>query len=472
MKLFNTLFRCTLDKKIPTYCCFRAFSKMTAKELSPPGQLPLIGVCQLTCTSDKGKNFQICEDLVKRAKMKGAQMVFLPEAADFIGESKKQSNELSESIDGEMINRYKQLAEDQDIWISVGSFHQKDPAGDSNRVHNTQVIIDSGGNIQETYSKTHLFDLDIKGKVRLCESDYTVPGDRIVPPVTTPVGKVGLAICYDLRFPELSLLLAQQGAEIITYPSAFTQTTGMAHWEVLLRSRAIETQTYVVAAAQTGKHNDKRSSYGHAMIIDPWGTVIAQCHEGTDVCVAEIDISYLRKVRQEMPVWSHRRHDLYGHIQAYTRGHIDSQEYYQFGQYRVKSSQVFYRSALCIAFVNIKPILPGHVLVAPLRVTERFDDLTHAEISDMWSTVQIISKAIEKHYNGTSRTIAIQDGKDAGQTVMHVHAHILPRKHGDLPENDDIYKELEHHDKNMKKSEMRSEEDMKNEADILRTLFN
>ncbi|KAJ8302149.1 hypothetical protein KUTeg_021136 [Tegillarca granosa] len=319
MKLFNTLFRCTLDKKIPTYCCFRAFSKMTAKELSPPGQLPLIG------------------------------MVFLPEAADFIGESKKQSNELSESIDGEMINRYKQLAKDQDIWISVGSFHQKDPAGDSNRVHNTQVIIDSGGNIQETYSKTHLFDLDIKGKVRLCESDYTVPGDRIVPPVTTPVGKVGLAIvsfmlfekslwnrsiwsynnCYDLRFPELSLLLSQQGAEIITYPSAFTQTTGMAHWE-----------TYVVAAAQTGKHNDKRSSYGHAMIIDPWGTVIAQCHEGTDVCVAEIDISYLRK---------------------------------------------------------------------------------------------IISKAIEKHYNGTSRTIAIQDGKDAGQTVM-----------------------LEHHDKNMKKSEMRS----------------
>ncbi|XP_071960916.1 deaminated glutathione amidase-like isoform X2 [Antedon mediterranea] len=120
--------------------------------------------------------------------------------------------------------------------------------------------------------------------------------------------------CYDMRFPELSIALTKRGADILTFPSAFTQTTGMAHWEVLLRSRAIENQCYVAAAAQTGKHNEKRTSYGHAMIVDPWGTILACCREGADVCVANVDHDYIQQVRKRMPVWEHRRHDIYGTV--------------------------------------------------------------------------------------------------------------------------------------------------------------
>ncbi|KAK6052185.1 hypothetical protein COOONC_10309 [Cooperia oncophora] len=143
------------------------------------------------------------------------------------------------------------------------------------------------------------------------ESEFSKGGDRMVPPVDTPVGRLGLSICYDLRFPELALYNRYKGAEILSYPSSFTLNTGLAHWEPLLRSRAIETQCYVVAAAQTGKHNEKRSSYGHSMVIDPWGAVIAQCSERIDMCFAEIDLSYVDELRKMQPVFAHRRSDLY-----------------------------------------------------------------------------------------------------------------------------------------------------------------
>lgn len=456
-----------------TYSCYKHLSSMSAIDVKTIEQSnPVIGVCQLTCTADKDRNFQISKALIQRAQTKGAKMVFLPEAVDYIGESKQQSIEMAEDLNGTTISKYRDLAKQLGIWLSIGGFHQK--VKDEKKVLNTHVIIDDSGEIKSTYSKTHLFDLDIPGKVRLCESDYTVPGDAMVSPIVTPVGRVGLTICYDLRFPEMSTALAKQGAEILTYPSAFTVPTGMAHWEVLLRSRAIETQCYVVAAAQTGKHNEKRQSYGHAMIIDPWGAVIAQCREGTDVCVAEVDLSYLQSVRSNMPVWEHRRPDLYGEIQNLSKSTscvIDSQKNYQFGYLSIKSTQVFYRSKLSYAFVNIKPVLPGHVLVASLRPVERFCDLTPSEIADIFTVVQTVSAAVQKHFLSTSQTVAIQDGKEAGQTIKHVHVHILPRKEGDIPKNDDIYHELERHDKNMQESDKRSEEEMENEASQLRQYF-
>ncbi|CAC5404188.1 NIT1 [Mytilus coruscus] len=416
-------------------------SSIDASYLEQPN--PIIGVCQLTCTVDKDKNFQISRNLIEKAKNKGAKVIFLPEAVDYIGESKQQSIDMAEDLNDITISKYQDLAKQLGVWISVGGFHQK--VKDEKRVLNTHVMIDNTGEIKSTYNKTHLFDLDIPGKVRLCESDYTVPGDTMVSPVETPVGKVGLSICYDLRFPEMSTALAKEGADILTYPSAFTVPTGMAHWEVLLRSRAIETQCYVVAAAQTGKHNEKRQSYGHAMVVDPWGTVIAQCREGTDVCVAEIDLSYLKSVRANMPIWSHRRPDLYGEIQNLSKStgcSVDNEEKYQFGHF------------------------------ASLRPAERLCDLSPTEISDLFNTVQTVSNVIKKHFNGTSLTVAVQDGKDAGQTVMHVHVHILPRREQDIPNNDDIYHELEKHDKVMLQSDMRSEEEMEKESSELRKYFN
>ncbi|KAM4690762.1 deaminated glutathione amidase [Rhinophrynus dorsalis] len=287
----------------------------------PDPPKPLIAVCQLTSVSDKEKNFSTCSDLIKEAASRRACMVFLPEAFDYIGSSTEETLCLAETLEGDIIQRYTNLARECGVWLSLGGFHEKGPNWENDRrISNSHVLLDEAGHIVSVYRKTHLFDVDLRSGVSLKESNFTIPGAEIIPPVSTPAGKVGLGVCYDLRFPEMSLALAQEGAEILTYPSAFTLTTGLAHWEVLLRARAIENQCYVVAAAQTGSHNQKRTSYGHAMVVDPWGTVIAQCQEGTGLCYAETNLPYLNGIRQEMPVWGHRRPDLYGKIKVKTLG--------------------------------------------------------------------------------------------------------------------------------------------------------
>ncbi|XP_077983209.1 deaminated glutathione amidase-like [Glandiceps talaboti] len=287
-------------------------SKMTAILSS---RRSTIAVCQLNCKADKEANLQTCSELITAAKQKGAKMTFLPEAFDYIADNREKSIAMAEPLDGHVVQTMKSLARQHDMWLSLGGMHRKVDE-ETKRVYNSHIVVSNNGDIVAVYNKTHLFDVDIKGHVRLKESDFTIPGDAIVPPVNTPVGKVGLATCYDLRFPEMSLALAEQGAEILTYPSAFTFTTGAAHWEVLLRSRAIEMQCYVVAAAQTGRHHEKRISYGHSMVVDPWGSVIASCHDGVDLCVADIDLDYQTKVRTELPCWTHRRYDLYGKVKT------------------------------------------------------------------------------------------------------------------------------------------------------------
>ncbi|KAK2166489.1 hypothetical protein NP493_1318g00016 [Ridgeia piscesae] len=448
-------------------------SRMASKSIQ--SDKPMVGLVQMTSTSNKEDNFCQAKSLIERAKQKGAQMVFLPECFDMVGETLHQAVAQSESVNGATITRYRSLAKDLDVWLSLGGFHEKQE-DDATKIRNTHLIINNAGDIKGSYSKAHLFNVNIKGGVRLSETKFTIPGEKIGPPVLTPVGKVGMAICYDLRFPELSISLIQQGADILTYPSAFTVQTGMAHWEVLLRSRAIENQCYVIAAAQIGNHNEKRSSYGHSMIVDPWGCVIAECHNKVDVCVAELDLDYLQKCRHEMPVWKHRRHDLYGHVQVESKvppEKIECQDVYKFGHCNIKSSQVFFRSTHCIGFVNIKPVVPGHVLVAPMREVERFESLAPAEIADLFQSVQTIAKVVEKHYERTSLTIGVQDGPEAGQSVKHVHVHVMPRRNGDFKNNDDIYDELQSHDKDLggKSDQLRTEEQMAEEAAILRSYF-
>lgn len=276
---------------------------------------PLIAVCQLTSTPDKEQNFASCSQLIQEAAQRGACVIFLPEAFDFIGSNTQETLSLAENLEGAQIQRYAGLARECGVWLSLGGFHERgEDWASTQRIYNCHLLLDPTGHIVATYRKTHLCDVELEGRVSMKESKFTNPGPEIVPPVSTPAGKVGLAICYDLRFPEISLALTQEGAEILTYPSAFTVTTGSAHWEVLLRARAIETQCYVVAAAQTGKNHERRTSYGHAMVVDPWGSVIAQCQEGPGLCYAEIDLGYLRRIRQEMPVCTHRRADLYGRV--------------------------------------------------------------------------------------------------------------------------------------------------------------
>ena len=175
------------------------------------------------------------------------------------------------------------------------------------RVRPACLVYGPQGALLARYDKIHLFDVEVEDKQsRYSESLRFEPGDEIVC-VDTPAGRVGLSICYDLRFAELYQSLREQGAQLLTVPSAFTQVTGAAHWEVLLRARAIENQCYVLAANQGGVHNDKRETYGHSMIVDPWGTVLAKHEKGEGFALAQIDLSHLERVRSRMPVHSHRR---------------------------------------------------------------------------------------------------------------------------------------------------------------------
>ncbi|EAW10652.1 carbon-nitrogen hydrolase family protein [Aspergillus clavatus NRRL 1] len=257
-------------------------------------------------------NLAQCQKLVRKAVAAGAKALFLPEASDYIASSSGESIALVRSVrDSIFVQGLQKEAQEANIHINVG-IHE--PASNG-KVKNTLIWIDNKGVITQRYQKIHLFDVEIKDGPILKESASVEKGTDILPPFETPLGRVGLAICFDLRFPEISLALKRQNAQIITYPSAFTVPTGLAHWETLIRARAIETQSYVVAAAQAGPHNDKRRSYGHSMIVNPWGEVVAklgQEYHEPQIAVAEVDLDLLEKVRREMPLL--RRTDIYPEV--------------------------------------------------------------------------------------------------------------------------------------------------------------
>ena len=437
----------------------------------------MVAVLQMQSTQSKEENRDQALNLIERAKSRGAKVLFLPECFDFVAQSREIVASAAEPLDGKTIAFYRSVASDKNVWLSLGGFHERPVDFDADsRIYNTHVMINNKGDICGLYRKTHLFDVDIKGGVRLKETDHTRPGCTIGPPIKTPAGHVGLAICYDLRFPELSQALVLQGADILTFPSAFTVPTGMAHWHALLRSRAIENQCYVIAAAQVGKHNDKRSSYGHALIADPWGCVVAECSNQPGFALAEIDLEYMARVRREMPVQEHRRSDLYGTLTVPTaletgNDSIDSTQSYTFGQVQVPASAVFHRTQLSYAFVNRKPLVAGHVLIAPIRVALRFSDLTNQEMADMWSTAQKVGNMLERCYDVKALNFSVQDGAEAGQTINHVHIHVLPRKAGDFKRNDDVYHELQEHDSQVTQGEWRTDDDMAVEATSYRNML-
>lgn len=268
----------------------------------------LAAVCQVNSTNEIERNLDICTKLIIEASMCGATVVFLPECFDFVSRNKDETLDLAESLDGPIISHYKKLAKEKNIWLSLGGFHEK--ILDKNSVYISHVMISSCGEVEKVYRKTHLFQVELKG-VSLNEHESVTPGDCISPPIKTPIGNVGLQVCYDLRFPEISKVQREMGADVLTFPSAFTLKTGLAHWHVLLRARAIENQCYVIAAAQTGTHSEKRESYGHALIADPWGTVLSECGEGNTIALSHIDSEIIKDIRTRMPVSSHSRYDLY-----------------------------------------------------------------------------------------------------------------------------------------------------------------
>jgi predicted amidohydrolase len=273
--------------------------------------MALLAVGQMCSTEDRDANYETCDQLIGEAKQRGAALVSLPENFSFLGEEDGSSSKVMVPLEDEWPQRFFALAKKHEVWVSFGGFAERGP--DDEHAYNSHIIVDDKGEVRSVYRKMHLFDMDLPGGPSLRESKAIAAGDEMVV-ADSPVGELGLSICYDLRFPEMYLSLAKRGAKVLLVPAAFTATTGKAHWETLLRARAIETQTFVAAAAQWGRHNRRRHSHGQAMIIDPWGAVIARCSEGTGLAVADVDMSYLEDVRARLPVFEHRRTDVYGTV--------------------------------------------------------------------------------------------------------------------------------------------------------------
>lgn len=266
-----------------------------------------VATAQMTSVNDLAANFATCSRLVKEAVNAGAKLLCLPENFSFVGSKPGESLTVAEPLDGPIMEKYRSLARDSSIWLSLGGFQEK--GSDDSHLRNTHVLIDDAGNIRGKYSKMHLFDVDVPGGAVYKESSFTEAGEEIVA-VDSPLGRLGLTVCYDLRFPEIyQQLRFERGAQVLLVPAAFTKPTGEAHWEILLRARAIETQCYVIAAAQGGKHSHDRESYGDSMIIDPWGVVVGRLSDrvSTGVAVADVDFSAIDSIRKKMPIHQHRK---------------------------------------------------------------------------------------------------------------------------------------------------------------------
>jgi len=262
-----------------------------------------IAAVQMTSGADKAHNLEVATRLIQKAAESGAKFAGVPENFSWMGpEPERAAN--AETLEGETLARMASLARELRITVLAGSVLETGaPAG---RLFNTSVLFGPDGARLGVYRKIHLFDVEVGDGQTYRESAAVAPGTEVVV-AESPVGKIGLSVCYDLRFPELYRRHAEAGAVLLTVPAAFTLMTGKDHWEVLLRARAIENQAYVIAPAQQGRHPKDRLTWGHAMVVDPWGLVVARASEGEGLAMAELDAEYLAKVRRSLPALQHRR---------------------------------------------------------------------------------------------------------------------------------------------------------------------
>lgn len=260
-----------------------------------------IAVVQMTSSAQVSKNLEIVQALIQEAAQKGAKLVVLPEMFPSLGEKLKIAEEYG---NGPIQHFLSTQAQTNKIWIVAGTMPIKNEH--PTKVRATCLVFNSEGKEVARYDKIHLFDVYVNEKEIHQESDVIEAGNKIVV-IDTPIGKLGLSVCYDVRFPELYRELLDRGAEIIAIPSAFTVPTGELHWHVLTRARAIENICYVVAACQGGKHDNGRETYGHSLIIDPRGKILSEMDQhNSGVLVENIDLDYLGECRKKMPVEQHR----------------------------------------------------------------------------------------------------------------------------------------------------------------------
>ena len=261
---------------------------------------------QMVSTADVEANLKTAGELLDEAAVMGAKMAVLPENWPLMGNNERDKLAYQEAFGSGPLQEFLAgKARSLDLWLLGGSIPLS--SGDPDHVYNSSLLYDPEGKCISRYDKIHLFDVSVDkdGRETYRESDTFTPG-RDITVAKTPFGNIGMTICYDLRFPELYRKMLSRDITIIAVPSAFTQTTGRQHWEILLRARAIENLCFVIAAAQGGQHNEKRATWGHSMIIGPWGEILACMDTGPGVVCADLNLRYLHSTRLSFPALEHR----------------------------------------------------------------------------------------------------------------------------------------------------------------------
>ncbi|WP_327751751.1 carbon-nitrogen hydrolase family protein [Sphingobium sp. SJ10-10] len=263
-------------------------------------------IFQMTSGIDPAANAAAIVDMAARAKGEGADMLFTPEMAGYVDRDRQRAAAtLRSEKDDPVLAAVREAAAKKGLWVHLGSLPLKDERTDG-RWANRSFMIDGSGEIRARYDKIHLFDVDLATGESWRESSVYGPGEQVVA-VDTPWARMGLSVCYDMRFPDLYRALTNAGATVLLAPAAFTVPTGKAHWHILLRARAIEAGCFVIAAAQTGHHADGRDTYGHSLIADPWGDIVLDMGEQAGLALAEIDLSRIEDVRGRVPALANRR---------------------------------------------------------------------------------------------------------------------------------------------------------------------
>ena len=259
---------------------------------------------QMTAGIDPAANAATLVDAVDRAAEAGAAMLFTPEMSGLLDRDRERAAaQIVAEDEDRVLAAVRAAAAARGVWVDLGSLAVRRPDG---RLANRGFVIDASGAIRARYDKLHLFDVDLPTGERWRESASYAPGEAAVV-VDTALGRLGLSICYDLRFPDLYRALSDAGATVLAVPAAFTRPTGAAHWHTLLRARAIEAGAFVIAAAQAGEHPDGRATYGHSLVVDPWGAVLCDMGDAAGVAIVDLDPEAVAKVRARIPVLEHRR---------------------------------------------------------------------------------------------------------------------------------------------------------------------
>lgn len=266
----------------------------------------IAGAIQMTSSDNLAANLQMAHRLIREAANRGAKLVLLPENFAFMGQHDRDKLEVAEPDGYGPIQTFlADSASHHKVWLIGGSVPLQ--SGHPDKVRAACLVYDDRGERVARYDKMHLFDVDVPESNESYRESDTIEAGEQPGWLNTPLGNLGIAICYDVRFPEYIRFLAKKGLELLLVPAAFTDKTGAAHWEVLLRARAIENQCYMIAANQGGIHANGRKTYGHSMIIDPWGRLMAKLDRQPGICTARIDLHYLQQVRHSFPVLGHRK---------------------------------------------------------------------------------------------------------------------------------------------------------------------